>query len=783
MKKFEIKRRIEKLKKEINYHRYLYHTLDKQEISDAALDSLKRELFLLEQKNPEFITPDSPTQRIGGKPLEKFKKVRHRTLMLSLNDVFDQKELEDWQERIRKLAPREKFDYFAELKIDGFAVSLIYRKGIFFCGSTRGDGKIGEDVTQNLKTIESIPLRIFLQPKFFKTRLENKKAGFSKKRQIHYEIKDDEIRQRLEKIIQEGDLEIRGEVYMTKKAFERVNQERRARGESTYANPRNTAAGSIRQLDPKIAASRDLEFLAYDLITDVGQKNHSQEHEILPALGFRTDQGKICQNLKEVIDFFKFIQKEREKLDYQIDGIVVSVNNNQLHRKLGVVGKAPRGSVALKFPAKETTTRVEDIKVQVGRTGALTPVAHLKPVEIDGATISRATLHNEDEIKRLDVRIGDTVIIQRAGDVIPDIIKVLPGLRTGDEKKFQMPKHCPMCGSEVRRIPGEVAVYCSNENCFAKEKRALIHFVGRGGFNIEGLGEKIIEQLMNEGLISSAADIFYLKKGDLEPLERFAEKSAENLIEAIEKAKKIPLARFIYALGIRYVGEETANLLAQKVSTFFISTPFISPLVRGRTTPSTSPLVRGRTTPSISPLVRGRTTPSISPLVRGRTTPSISPLVRGRTTPSISLLVGGRISGGIENLITFFQKISLEELENIQDIGPVVGKSIYQFFHNKKNLKFLKELDRAGVEIIFVSFGIKKEAFFGKTFVLTGSLKTLTREQAKEKIRNLGGDVSSSVSKNTDYLICGEKPGTKLKNAKELKVKILDEKEFLKMMK
>jgi DNA ligase (NAD+) len=715
MVKFEVKQRIEKLKKEINHHRYLYHILDKQEISDAALDSLKHELFLLEQKCPEFLTSDSPSQRIGGKPLEKFKKVQHKFPMLSLNDVFNQKELEDWKNRIQKLAftrqsfaeqnlggQREKLKYFAELKIDGFAVSLIYKNGIFFCGSTRGDGKVGEDVTQNLKTIESIPLKLSIHSELFKTLQKN-----------------------LERKIKKGILEIRGEVYMAKKVFEKINQERQAKGEPVYANPRNIAAGSIRQLDSKITNSRDLEFLAYDLITDIEQENHSEEHKILPTLGFKTDQGKICKNIEEIIDFFEFIQKKRKKLPYQIDGIVISINNNSLYKKLGVVGKAPRGSIALKFPAEEATTQVENICVQVGRTGALTPVAYLKPVNIEGITITRATLHNEDEIKKLDVRIGDTVIVRRAGDVIPNIVKVLPGLRTGKEKKFKMPKNCPICGAKTKRISGEVAVYCSNENCFAKEKEGLIHFVSRKAFNIEGLGEKIIEHLMNEGLIPSAADIFYLKKGDLEPLERFAEKSAENLIQSIEKAKKISLARFIYALGIRHVGEETARLLSQQTAN------------------SKQP---------------------------------------ARNAFGVAD-VGGQ-TANIEDLISFFQNISLEELENIQDIGPIVGKSIYIFFHNEKKIKLLKKLSRAGVEVNLPQ-KIRKVSFSlsGKIFVLTGSMETLSREQAKEKIRNLGGNISNSVSRNTDYLVYGENPGSKFEKAKKLEIKILNENEFLKMIK
>ncbi|MFN3302004.1 MAG: NAD-dependent DNA ligase LigA, partial [Patescibacteria group bacterium] len=534
--KQEAKKRIEKLRKEIQHHDYLYYVLDKPEISDAAYDSLKRELIELEKQFPEFITPDSPTQRIGGKPLEKFEKVKHKIPMLSLQDAMDEKELMDWEERIKKLlAPSEKLDYFVELKMDGLAVSLIYKNGIFFKGATRGDGFTGEEITQNLKTIKSIPLRLRLE----------------------------ELEKFLKKKIKVSEIEIRGEAFMSKKAFLEVNEEQKKKGEPLFANPRNAAAGSIRQLDPKITASRKLDFYGYQIVTDIGQKTHQEVHQFLKILGFKENPyNKFCQNLNEVIDFHQKISKLREKLPYEIDGIVVTVNDNKIFEKLGVVGKTPRGSIAFKFPGIEATTKVKDIIVQIGRTGKLTPVALLEPVKVGGVTISRATLHNEDEIKRLDVRIGDTVIVQRAGDVIPDIKSVIKNLRTGKEKKFSMPKKCPICGSKVYRKEGEVDYYCSNKNCFATQRRYLYHFVSKKAFDIEHLGPKIIDQLVNEGLIKDAADIFSLTQGDLEPLERFAEKSAQNLVEAIKKAKKIPLTRFIYALGIRHVGEENASLLA-----------------------------------------------------------------------------------------------------------------------------------------------------------------------------------------------------------------------------
>ncbi len=659
MTKAEAKKRIAKLRKVINQHNYLYHVLDKPDISDAAFDSLKHELYKLEQEYPDLITSDSPTQRVSGRALDKFVKVKHKKRMLSLEDVFYKEEFQAWQERIQKLVPHQKLDYFAELKIDGFAITLVYKNGIFIQGATRGDGLIGEDVTQNLKTINSIPLRLFTTKK--------------------------------------GKIEIRGEVYMTKKAFVKVNQERQRKGLPLYANPRNTAAGSIRQLDPKIAAARQLDFLAYDLITNLGQKTHQEEHQIAQSLGFKVDQGQYCSNLDEVIRFRQKINRIREKLPYQIDGIVISLNNNELFKKLGVVGKAPRGAIAFKFPAKEATSLIENIVVQVGRTGALTPVAYLKPVRIGGTLVTRATLHNEDEIKRLNVKIGDTVIVQRAGDVIPDVVKVIKKLRTGKEKKFQMPKKCPVCGSKVIRPKGEAVHRCTNKKCGAQQKKQLIHFASKKAFDIEGLGPKIVEQLMDEGLVTKATDFFSLKQGDLVPLERFAEKSTANLIESIVRSKKISLAKFIYALGIRHVGEETAISLANHF-------------------------------------------------------------------------------GSLGKL----KKTSLEELSRVKDIGQVVAQSIFKWFNNKNNQRFLDKLIKAGLKIIEIK--TVKRKFLGQTFILTGQLDKFTREQAKAKIRELGGDISSSVSKETDFVMVGKEPGLKYNKAKKLGIKIIKEKEFLRML-
>ena len=527
MTKSEAKKRIEKLKKTINHHRYLYHVLDKQEISDAVLDSLKHELYQLEKLYPEFLTPDSPTQRVGGKPLKGFQKVAHEFPMLSIEDIFTEKELADWETYVKKLVPNEKIDYFCEPKIDGFAISLIYQDGIFKIGSTRGSGTIGEDVTQNLKTIESIPLCL--------------RSDLRGRSDLPHFV------------------EVRGEVYMEKKDFEKFSSE--------YANPRNLAAGSIRQLDSRVASQRPLKFLAYGLITDLGQKKHSEEHQILKDLGFKTYPGKECQNLSDILDFWQGMARKRDSLPFQVDGIVAVVNDNALFQKLGVVGKSPRGIRAFKFSPKQATTKIKDIKLQVGRTGAITPVAVLEPVTVGGVTISRATLHNEDEIKRLGVKIGDTVVVERAGDVIPAVIKVMGELRTGKEKEFKFPRTCPVCGSDLKKPEAEVIWRCPNPNCPAKKQEFLYHFVSGKAFDIKGLGPKIIDKLIDENLISQPADFFGLEEGDLAVLERFGQKSAANLVSAIRYSKEVPLSRFIYALGIRHVGEETAIVLAQKFNT------------------------------------------------------------------------------------------------------------------------------------------------------------------------------------------------------------------------
>jgi len=668
MKK-EVQERIKKLKETINHHRYLYHVLDRQEISDSALDSLKKELFDLEQQSPELITSDSPTQRIGGKPLKAFKKIKHSHRMLSFNDAFSPQDMEDWQERFMKLvSEKEKVNYYCELKIDGLAIELIYKNGNFITGATRGDGNIGEDITQNLKTVEAVPLTIA-----------------SKK-----------------------DLIVRGEVFITKKEFARINKEQQQKGLPVYANPRNIAAGSVRQLDPKVTSSRKLDSFAYDLITDEAV-THEEKHKILKELGFKTNKhNKFCKTLKEVFEFREHWIKEREKLDYEIDGVVVIINNNKIFEELGVVGKAPRGAIAYKFPQAEATTKVLDIKVQVGRTGAITPVAVLEPVGVTGITITRATLHNEDEINRLGLKIGDTVIVGRAGDVIPNVIKVLPELRTGHEKTFKMPANCPSCDAKLIRLEGEAILRCPNVKCIAKQRRSFYHFVSRTAFNIDGLGPKIIDRLFDEGLVNDPSDLFALKEDDVKSLERFAEKSAENLIKSIQEKREISLAKFIYALGIRNVGEETAIDLAKHFSA-----------------------------------------------------------------------QGGPASGWAT--IKRLERADFEEFEAILDIGPVVSKSIYEWFHDKDNLKFLEKLEKH-VKIVAPEPKKGSQKLEGKTFVLTGSLETMSRDQAKAKIRELGGDTAESVSSKTSYVVVGSESGSKAERALELGITILEEQDFLKLL-
>ena len=675
MQKQEAKKRIEKLKSLIDHYRYLYHVLDKQEISEAALDSLKKELFDLEKEYPEFITSDSPTQRVGGKPLDQFEKYEHKKIMISFDDAFSRQDMDNWEKRNFKLLEereKESIDYYCELKLDGLAIELVYIDGILEIGATRGDGRFGENVTQNIKTIESIPLRIS-EDNFKKVKEQGFKIDFK-------------------------ELIVRGEAIITKKEFAKTNKERIKQELAPYSNPRNLAAGSIRQLDPKIAASRRLNADIYDVVSDIGQKTHKQEHDVLDVLGFKTNNkhNRLCKNLDEVFLFYEEWKKKRDALPYEIDGIVVSINNNDIFDKLGIVGKSPRGAIALKFPLIEAVTIVEDIKVQVGRTGAITPVAILKPVEVNGVIITRATLHNEKEIEKLDLKIGDTVVVGRAGDVVPEVVKVFPELRTGKEKRFKMPETCPSCNTKIIKKEKDVIWRCPNSNCFARKSKYFNHFIGRSAFNLEGLGPKIVEKLLDQGLVTDPSDLFDLKTGDIAPLERFGEKSAENIIQSIQKRKKLSFPRFIYALGIRNIGIKTALDLSH----YFKS---------------------------------------------------------------------------IEEI----KRASLNDLKNIKDIGPIVAQSIFEWFKEEDNIKFIDKLKEKG---IIYETKEKTGKLKGLKFVVTGTLISMSREIIKEKIEALGGEVLQTISKNIDYLIVGENPGFKYDKAKELNIKILKEKEFLKML-
>lgn len=672
MTKPEAKVRIEKLRRYIDEMRYRYHVLDDPKITDTDYDSLMAELVKLEKEFPEFYDAASPSQKVGGRPLDKFKKVRHTVPMLSLNDAFSEAEIKNWYERLARMAGEKAVKnsgYYSEIKMDGLAVSLIYENGRLVYGATRGDGATGEDITQNLKTVKSIPLTLRKESKYY-SEAQNKRV------------------------------EIRGEVYLPIKNFEALNQERKKKGEVLFANPRNAAAGSLRQLDPKIAASRNLAFMAYGLL-GFKTKTHQEEHEIAKNLGFPVNKlNQFVPTIDEIIKIYRDWQKKRVGLPYQIDGVVVILNDEKLLAKLGVVGKSMRGAIAYKWPAEEVTTILEDIKVQVGRTGALTPVAYLKPVAVAGSTVSRATLHNEDEIKRKGVLIGDTVMVRKAGDVIPEVVKPIKDLRTGKEKIFKMPKSCPICGGKIVRKPGEVAYRCVNKNCFTKQRRQIEHFVSRPAFDMEGLGTKIVEQLMNDGLVKTPVDLFELKTGDLAPLERFAEKSSQNIVDSIQTHKKLSLERFIYALGIPLVGLETAEDLAKKF-------------------------------------------------------------------------------GSLEKLL----QAKKEDFDHIYGIGAKVAQQIADYFANRQNRRFIKDLLSHGVAVSDYHSPVKADKLGSKTFVVTGSLATLTRDDAHKKIIEFGGQIGSQVSAKTDYLVVGEEPGSKLQKATKLGVKTLTEKEFLKMLK
>ncbi len=691
MEKHAVEERIKKLTREIDSHRYQYHVLDAPAISDEAYDSLYRELEALEREHPELRSPNSPTSRVGDEPRTEFRKVKHAVAQWSFDDVFDLPELVEWDAKLRRYLAketgdeREAIEYLAELKIDGLKIVLTYEQGEFVRGATRGNGTIGEDVTENLRTIRSIPLR-------------------------------------LAKPI---DCVVVGEAWLSKSELERINTERQASGEALFANPRNAAAGSIRQLDSHVTAKRKLDSFIYDIETISGvplPPTQEKELGLLQTLGFKVNPYlRKCASIHDVEAFYTEWNEKRETLPYMLDGIVVKANDRALQESLGYTGKAPRFAIAFKFPAEEATSTIEDISIQVGRTGVLTPVAHLTPVRLAGTVVSRATLHNADEIARLGIRLGDTVVVRKAGDIIPEVVSVMEKLRSGKERPFAMPTACPKCGSPVeRRVIGEkngekeysAALYCTNPRCYAVEREVIIHAVSRKGFDIVGMGEKIVEQFMDMGLIANLADIFELTPGDIAPLERFAEKSAEKLAASIERAKRVPLERLIFALGIRHVGEETAELIAR-----FIATKV--------------------------------------------TTKTVAP----------------------ERLLETVSRLSTADWVALDGIGDKSAASLSEWFGDERNQKLLQALDAAGVVALLPErLNTENAPLSGKTFVLTGELSRFTRDEAKRTIKQLGGSVTASVSRKTDFVVAGTDPGSKYDNAKKLGVPILDEAQFLKLV-
>jgi len=660
----EIQARYEKLASSLNRYRRLFHVHDIEEISEAARDSLMRELVELEKEYPELVTPDSPSQRIAGAPLSGFKKVKHTTPQWSFNDAFTEDDIRDFDKRVKKMLGISTLEYVCELKIDGLKVVLTYKAGKLVTAATRGDGVVGEDVTHNVRTIESVPLV-------------------------------------LERPV---DVVVEGEIWMSEKNLKETNAQRAKDGEPLFANPRNASAGAVRQLDPRIAASRKLDTFIYDVAetSEALPSTQKEELEYLRELGFKVNPHfKLVTSVEEIISYWTTWQKKSKAEGYWVDGMVIKVNERKYQDELGYTGKAPRFTIAFKFPAEQVTTVVEDIVLQVGRTGVLTPVAHLRAVSVAGSTVSRATLHNEDEIKRLDVRVGDTVVLQKAGDVIPDIVKVLTELRTGKEKPYKWPTHVPECGGDgrIERVPGQAAWVCVYKNSFAQIRRKYRHFASKGALNIEGMGPSTVDALLEKNLIQHYDDFFTLKEGDLLTLEGFADVSAKKLIESIQKtAKNVSMARLLTGLSLPHVGEETALLLAQHYK-------------------------------------------------------------------------------NLEKLGT----ASEEELTNIEGIGPILAKSIVEWLGEKENKKLLERLNSV-IKITNPDYTLRqaqgKQPLAGKTFVLTGTLASMSRDEAKEKIRKLGGNVSSSVSKKTFAVVAGEEPGSKLTDAEKLGVQVLDEEGF-----
>lgn len=667
MDRLTAEKRMEELTKLIERHNRLYHEEDRPEISDQEYDQLVRELIALEENFPELAQPDSPTKRVGGAPLPFFEKVVHKTPMLSLGNAFSEEDLRDFDRRVRQAVGNQAVRYVCELKIDGLAVSLLYENGLFVKGATRGDGTTGEDITQNLRTIRSIPLR---------------------------------LRRPLS-------LEARGEAYMPKPAFEKLNKEREERGEPLFANPRNSAAGSLRQLDPKIAASRQLDTFIYSIGDLQGEsvESHSEGLDLLESLGFKVNpERRTYSDIEEVIAFINSWTQKRPSLPYEIDGMVIKVDSYAQQEELGFTAKSPRWAIAYKFPAEEAVTILEGIEVSVGRTGTVTPTALLKPVSLAGTTVKRASLHNEDIIREKGLLIGDHVVVKKAGDIIPEIVAVLPERRTGDETPFSMPTHCPECGSELVRLEDEVALRCINPMCPALIREGIIHFVSRTAMNIDGLGEKVVAQLYNDGIIHSVADLYYLhqQRDVLLGMERMGEKSVDNLLAAIEASKENSLERLLFGLGIRLVGAKAAKVLAEHF---------------------------------------------------------------------------GHMDG--------IAQAQEEEFTLIDEIGPKMAASLYQYFRQPQAEAVIERLKAAGVNMAYK--GVRVEGgenlpFSGKTIVVTGTLSAMSRQEAEETIARLGGKVTGSVSKKTDLVIAGEKAGSKLEKAEKLGVAVMDEAGFLQIL-